>query len=368
MTEAPTPTVKLLRRTKDDSMIAGVCGGLARYFDINPLLYRVGFVVLALLGGAGILIYGAAILIIPEEGSNDSLVAEALRKRRKRPVQVIALAILASIVISLLAHLRLWPHGDIAWVAALGGGFVLLFSFRQMKFWHNDKTAGDEKSGNDEYKYPGTHDYAQTWQARAARRSLFPVVFGLLIVGAGVLGILIAADVEIPWGVVLASAAVGVGAILVIGHLAGFRGDGLGWLGVLLALLAVFASTVHLHLRDGMGNRDYTPQVAAALRTDYRLGIGKLNLDLEKLTLPAGTTTVHAELGVGHLLVTVPDNVTVQVDSHVTWGASLVFDQKEDGHNVVDTVTGTTGAPTISKLVLDVSVGAGKITVVRAVG
>ena len=29
MTEAPTPTVRLLRRTKDDSMIAGVCGGLA---------------------------------------------------------------------------------------------------------------------------------------------------------------------------------------------------------------------------------------------------------------------------------------------------------------------------------------------------
>ena len=34
-------------------MVAGVCGGLGRYFDVNPTFYRVGFVVLALLGGAG---------------------------------------------------------------------------------------------------------------------------------------------------------------------------------------------------------------------------------------------------------------------------------------------------------------------------
>src|SRR2546426_7134093 len=57
------PTVKQrLERSRSNRMLAGVCGGLARYFDLNPAFYRVGFVVLTLLGGAGVLIYIAAAL------------------------------------------------------------------------------------------------------------------------------------------------------------------------------------------------------------------------------------------------------------------------------------------------------------------
>ena len=66
-------------------MLAGVCGGLARYFGIHPAFYRVGFVVLALIGGAGILIYLAAALVIPDEGKEDSIASAALRERRDRP-------------------------------------------------------------------------------------------------------------------------------------------------------------------------------------------------------------------------------------------------------------------------------------------
>ena len=53
-------------------MLAGVSGGLARYFEIHPAVFRVGFVVLTLLGGAGILIYAAAALVMPDEGKEDS--------------------------------------------------------------------------------------------------------------------------------------------------------------------------------------------------------------------------------------------------------------------------------------------------------
>ena len=60
-------------------MLAGVCGGLARYFGIHPAFYRVGFVVLTLIGGAGILIYLAAVLVIPDEGKEDSIAAAILR-------------------------------------------------------------------------------------------------------------------------------------------------------------------------------------------------------------------------------------------------------------------------------------------------
>src|SRR5438045_9519877 len=76
---------KRLERSRDDRMIAGVAGGLARYFDIHPAFYRVGFVVLTLLGGAGILIYAAAALVIPDAGRDDSIAAQAPRERQERP-------------------------------------------------------------------------------------------------------------------------------------------------------------------------------------------------------------------------------------------------------------------------------------------
>ena len=58
------PEIRRLQRSRSDRKVAGVSGGLARYFEIHPAVFRVGFVVLTLLGGAGILIYAAAALDI----------------------------------------------------------------------------------------------------------------------------------------------------------------------------------------------------------------------------------------------------------------------------------------------------------------
>jgi phage shock protein C len=57
-----------LRRSRADRMIAGVVGGLARYFDVDPTLARVVFVVASLVSAAfpGILVYAVLWLIIPE--------------------------------------------------------------------------------------------------------------------------------------------------------------------------------------------------------------------------------------------------------------------------------------------------------------
>ena len=74
-------------------MVAGVSGGLARYFEIHPAVFRVGFVVLTLLGGAGILIYAAAALVMPDEGKDDSIATAALRNRRDRPWPLIGLGL-----------------------------------------------------------------------------------------------------------------------------------------------------------------------------------------------------------------------------------------------------------------------------------
>jgi phage shock protein C len=58
---------KRLYRSRDDSVIAGVCGGLGKYVGVDPVLIRIAAVVLVFAGGAGILLYGIGWLVIPEE-------------------------------------------------------------------------------------------------------------------------------------------------------------------------------------------------------------------------------------------------------------------------------------------------------------
>ena len=58
----------LLRRSHDNRIIAGVCGGLGEYFGINPWWFRLGFLIALLPGGVpGILAYLILWLVIPSE-------------------------------------------------------------------------------------------------------------------------------------------------------------------------------------------------------------------------------------------------------------------------------------------------------------
>src|SRR6476661_1969121 len=57
-----------LRRSVTDRKIAGVAGGLGRHLNIDPTILRVLFVVLCFFGGAGFVAYGAAWLLVPEDG------------------------------------------------------------------------------------------------------------------------------------------------------------------------------------------------------------------------------------------------------------------------------------------------------------
>ena len=64
--EAPPPRA-VLRRSTDDKVIAGVAGGLGRYLGVDPVIIRVAFVVLAVSGGSGLLLYLIGMIAIPEE-------------------------------------------------------------------------------------------------------------------------------------------------------------------------------------------------------------------------------------------------------------------------------------------------------------
>jgi phage shock protein C len=56
-----------LYRSKTNRQLAGVCGGLAEYFNLDATLIRVLFVVLAVLGGSGVVLYIALWIIVPRE-------------------------------------------------------------------------------------------------------------------------------------------------------------------------------------------------------------------------------------------------------------------------------------------------------------
>ena len=56
-----------LYRSKTNRQVAGVCGGLAEHFNLDPTLIRVLFVVLAVLGGSGVILYVAMWIIVPKE-------------------------------------------------------------------------------------------------------------------------------------------------------------------------------------------------------------------------------------------------------------------------------------------------------------
>jgi phage shock protein C len=56
-----------LYRSKTNRQVAGVCGGLAEYFNLDATLIRILFVVLAVLGGSGLVIYVAMWIIVPKE-------------------------------------------------------------------------------------------------------------------------------------------------------------------------------------------------------------------------------------------------------------------------------------------------------------
>ena len=57
---------KKLYRSDENKMLAGVCGGIAEYFNIDATLVRLGWVVFSLLGGSGLLAYIIAAIIMPE--------------------------------------------------------------------------------------------------------------------------------------------------------------------------------------------------------------------------------------------------------------------------------------------------------------
>ena len=76
--------VKKLYRSKDDRWLGGVCGGIAKYFNVDSTIIRVLFILLALIIGGGILVYIILWIVIPEEPA-DSVAATPAEEPDEAP-------------------------------------------------------------------------------------------------------------------------------------------------------------------------------------------------------------------------------------------------------------------------------------------
>jgi phage shock protein PspC (stress-responsive transcriptional regulator) len=127
--EQPTveqkPTPKRLTRTGDDRMVAGVAGGLGRYFDVDPVIFRIAFVASIFFGGLGGLIYIAGILFMPVDDGTGEPVRSARLEGIARVVAVVILAFFVIGVFGILVAAAGFLTG-IGWGIGVVGLIVLL--------------------------------------------------------------------------------------------------------------------------------------------------------------------------------------------------------------------------------------------------
>jgi Cell wall-active antibiotics response 4TMS YvqF len=191
------------------------------------------------------------------------------------------------------------------------------------------------------------------------------VLVGALLVLVGIGWLLDAAGVEVPWRAVLPAALVAVGLACVAGA---FRGRQHALMVVGVALIVVLSVAVaadwdlDVPLAGGVGDRTEQPTTPADL-TGYELGVGNLLLDLRQLQVPPGTTTVEARVGVGELVVELPDGVSVEVMASAGLGEVQVLGQQEGGFGSRVDAVGLGGGD--RRLELDVRVGLGQVRVER---
>jgi phage shock protein PspC (stress-responsive transcriptional regulator) len=104
-----------IRRSATDVKLTGLCGGVAQYWGVDPLLVRVGWALLALSGGIGLVLYLAGWLLIPVEGRDkalaDDLFGESVRRwPRELWITLVVLASFVMFAISgWLSPFSIWP-------------------------------------------------------------------------------------------------------------------------------------------------------------------------------------------------------------------------------------------------------------------
>lgn len=125
----PERPIRRLYRSRQERMIAGVAGGLAQYLDVDPALVRLGFVLLTLASGVGLLAYVILWIVVPErpEGMPElPITGGGMRARGRETMGFILIALGLVLLASTLGLFR-WADWGRLWPLLLVGiGLLLL--------------------------------------------------------------------------------------------------------------------------------------------------------------------------------------------------------------------------------------------------
>jgi phage shock protein PspC (stress-responsive transcriptional regulator) len=108
-----------VRRSTHDRKVSGLAGGLARVWHIDPLLVRIGFAILALSGGIGVVLYLAGWLMVPEEGRQTSYLDQAIPQSRNWSREAKFVIVGIACVIGLITLSSLAPFTAVAAIVVI---------------------------------------------------------------------------------------------------------------------------------------------------------------------------------------------------------------------------------------------------------
>jgi phage shock protein PspC (stress-responsive transcriptional regulator) len=401
----PPSGARPLYRSRTDRKVAGVCGGVAAYFGIDPIILRILVVVLSLFGGSGLLLYAAGWLLLPDEGQPLSEIQKLLaRDGRRSPASVVVatLVVIACVIaVGSVFGGHWWlGSGPDVWPLLVVGGVGLAI-------WYSRRSPGPGVPPyvptTPPYVPPGSPyvppaapyvppaasytmpQYTQAYTAPVPPAASYTMpqytpnrrrksVLGALTLSTAV----IAAGVMLPfstsghWHVpavaFLAVLLAVVGAGLVVGAFVG-RSRGLIVWGILLSLVTALAAVIPAVDAHGTGDVTWRPTSAGALPADgYRWAAGDTRLDLTALPLTPAPGEIRGDLGAGTMIVDVPAGVRVVVDAHVGLGTIRLPDGRHldgVGRTFVETLDPDSG-PAVGTIRLRLDLGAGTLEVRRA--
>ncbi len=333
-TEQLPPEPRRLLRARSGRVLGGVCAGLGRYFNVDPIIFRIGAIALIFAGGTGILAYLAALLLIPAEDSPNA--AEGAPAGRSRWLVIGGVALLLIVTSPFLIGGGLLLAGLLIPLAILVAAGVLVWWF----------VSGEGPAGD-------AGDVAK----RAA-------------LGIGILFVCCLIAVGGAWAAAAGGETVVAIAVIAAGVaiLAGAFVRPVRWLvlpALALALSAGAVSAAGIDLDGGVGERDYRPASAVDLRDTYELGMGELIVDLRQTDLPPGDVPLAVDVGVGEARVIVPEDVCVATDAEVGIGEVRSFDRRHGGVDVdVDDLP--SAAPDVTRLLVKADIGIGALRIGRS--
>jgi phage shock protein PspC (stress-responsive transcriptional regulator) len=353
-----------LTRSVDDRKVAGVAGGLGRHLNMDPTILRVLFVVLCFFGGAGFLLYGAAWLLVPEDGRTQGTIASSPSTRN-------GLLIAAGVVAALLLIGDSWGGIGFPWPVLLVGIGVLLYLLVK------DRGAPQptETTAASAAAAPPVPPWAPTpvgatapvpaYQPRP-RPDRGPKLFGftlaVIAIALGALGLYEAAGGDVLDAAYPALALTIVGLMLVVGACVG-RAGGLILLG-LVSTVALLATSVAGTFGSTDGDRlTATPVSSADVKPRYQLDSGRMVVDLSGVTDPQALDgrVIHLDAGAAEIRLTLPPGVRSEVVADIDGPGQVELPGRSSGG--IDThLEGTYGEGTAT-VVFDTQLSIGHIDV-----